>query len=134
MNPGNAHILPDSRLTHHPTFGSQMVDWPMPDGTTVRCECVMVYCANCGKEFGYVPKDNTSFAFWLCAKCFETHGAIAGTYAQPDDEFCKSVQEEMRKKFGRDLTGEELLALQECGKLGKALELLEKESPFPVPS
>jgi hypothetical protein len=40
----------------------------------------------------------------------------------------------MRRKFGRDLTELELFALLEQGKLGSPLELLNRESPYAVPS
>ncbi|MDE2102482.1 MAG: hypothetical protein KGL39_34870, partial [Patescibacteria group bacterium] len=100
----NAHILPDSRA--HTGKQGVMMDWQMPDGTTVRVEAVHVFCANCGKLYGLVPKENTVFTFWLCAPCFEKYGAIAGTFAQPDGEFMQSVVEEMTERFGRTLTAE----------------------------
>lgn len=108
-----------------------MVDWTA-FGKTVRIEMVPYYCANCGKKQGYVPKENTSFAMYLCKKCHETLGDIAGTYAMPDDEFCQNVANEMTEKFGRGLTDLELFALMEKGELGRELELLNKESPFKV--
>lgn len=128
----NTHVLPDSRL-HDDSLGSIMVDWDMPDGSKVRIEVVPIYCGNCGKLYGHVPKENTTFVFWLCRKCFEHHGAIAGTYAMPDDEFNQKVAFEMREKFHRDLTDLELFHLAEHGKLGTALENLVKDSPYLVP-
>jgi hypothetical protein len=130
---GNSHVLPDSRL-HDQTQGSQVVDWPLPGGGTVRLEAVRIYCANCGKLYGWVPKDNTAFACWLCAKCFEKYGEAAGLCAVPDEEFRQAVQAEMRDRFGRDLTDAEIAALKSDNRLGRALELLERESPYPVPS
>lgn len=130
---GNTHVLPDSRLRDQ-TLGSQVVDWPLPGGKTVRCEAVRIYCANCGKLYGWVPKDNTAFAFWLCRKCFEAYGDCAGLCAVPDEEFAKAVVYEMRERFGRTLSEEEILYYGERGELGTALESLAKESPYPVPS
>ncbi len=126
----NTHVLPDSRLAN-PT-GTVLVDWPLSDGSTVRIEVERVFCANCGKLFGFVPKENTVFTCWLCAKCFETYGLIAGTYAQPDDEFCQVVAAEMQERFGKTLTEAEIGLLKEDGRLGTALQLLEKESPYPA--
>src|SRR5262245_40247221 len=103
-----ADILPDSRMKNE-TVGSVMADWPMADGKTVRVECVKVYCGNCGKEYGFVPRENTTFAFWLCNQCFEKYGAVAGTFALPDEEFCQAVQHEMQERLGRDLSEQEIL-------------------------
>lgn len=133
MSQGNTLVLPDSRLKDQ-TLGSQVVDWPLPGGGTVRCEAVRIYCANCGKLYGWVPKDNTAFAFWLCAKCFESFGTAAGMCAVPDAEFAEAVAFEMNERFGRTLTETEIVYFQERGELGTALEKLARESPYPVPS
>lgn len=125
----DAHVLPDSRLTHRPDLGSEVVDWPLPGGGTVRCEAVRIYCANCGKLYGFVPRDNTTFAFWLCQPCFDKFGHLAGTYAAPDDEFRRAVAEEMRTRFGRDVTDLELLRALESGDLGTALTKLIADAP-----
>lgn len=125
-----AHVLPDSRAKNE-TFGSQMVDWELPGGGTVRLEAVLVYCANCGKEYGYVPRENTTFAFWLCNKCYGTYGGVVGTYAMPDDEWSAAVRYELQAKCGgRDATPEEIVALIESGCLGAALEALAREAPY----
>lgn len=126
------HILPDSRLKE--AKGTVIVNWELTDGSTVRIEVEPIYCANCGKLYGYVPKENTTFAFWLCRKCFEAHGEIAGTYAVPEDEFNQKVQTEMQERFGRDLTDLEIFKLLEQGELGRPLELLIRESPYKVPN
>ena len=134
MKSTNAHVLPDSRLTQRPDFGCIMVDWRNPDGTTTRCEAQPIYCANCGKLYGHVPKENTTFAFWLCQKCFEDFGECAGLCAVPDDEWARAVGEEMQRHFGRGLTELEIAALKDQHKLPRELELLERESPFPIPN
>lgn len=126
--------LPDSRLVLDPSLGTVMVDWPLPGGGSTRLEAQPIYCANCGKLYGYVPKDNTSFAFWLCRKCFETYGEIAGMLAVPEEEFNQAVEFEMQERFGRGLSAEEIALIKEDGRLGHALELLEKESPYPNPT
>lgn len=130
---GNTHVLPDSRLKDQ-TLGSMVVDWPLPGGRTVRCEAVRVYCANCGKLYGWVPKDNTAFAFWLCGKCHGKLGPAAGLCAVPDQEFADAVAFEMRERFGRDLSESEIAYHAGRGELGTALEKLAQESPYPVPS
>ncbi|SRR6266566_1482486 len=122
--------LPSSLLKSRPEFGSVMADWKMPDGTTVRCECAMVYCANCGCEFGYVPLENTNFAFWLCNQCYEVYGRVAGTYVMPDDEFNQSVSYELERKFGRILTEKEVIEAIAQDKLSPELKALEKDSPY----
>lgn len=126
-----ASVLPDSRLQS--AVGCIMADWELPDGRTVRIEVQPIFCGNCGKHYGFVPKENTTFAFWLCRKCYEKYGAVAGTCAVPEDEFNRSVEAEMVERFGRSLTAVEVAALKEQDKLGRMLELLEKESPYPVP-
>lgn len=128
----NEHTLPDSRLAQRPDLETFMGEWTMPDGSFIRCEIQPIFCANCGKKYGYVPKDNTTFACYLCNKCFETWGAIAGTYAVLDDDFHQAVQHEMETRFGRTLTELEIFKLAEHGRLGTALEKLEKESPYQV--
>jgi hypothetical protein len=108
-----------------------MMDWPLMDGGTVRLESIVVYCANCGDPQMYMPKENCAFAFYLCNECFRTYGAIAGTYAQPDDEFCRAVAAEMEKRFGRHLNDTELCLVAERGELGATLDNLARESPYP---
>jgi hypothetical protein len=124
-------MLPDSRLADR-DMSTVMADWALPDGRTVRIECSPVYCANCGSMYGYVPKDNTVFVMWLCNRCFEQYGAVAGTYAVPDEQFCKDVAHEMHEAYGRTLSDWELFNLMERGALVAPLVALEKESPYRV--
>jgi hypothetical protein len=126
-----AHVLPDSRARE--PKGCRVVDWELPDGRTVRVEAEPVYCASCGCPFGWVPRENMAFCFWLCNQCFERYGAIAGTYAAPDEEFRRAVVAEVEARFGRGLTDTELGRLAGEGRLGRALELLSRESPYPGP-
>jgi hypothetical protein len=125
-------ILPDSRA-NNVTVGSKMVDWPMPGGKTVRIEVVLVYCANCGEPHGYVPKENTTFAFYMCQQCFEKYGNVPGTWAMPDDEFNQNVAHEIEERYGHELTEEELYREVCNGTLGPVLEALVKDSPYPAP-
>jgi ribosomal protein L37AE/L43A len=108
-----------------------MVDWEMPDGSTVRIEVEPVYCANCGKKYGFVPRDNTAFTFWLCRKCFDTYGEVANTYAMPDEDFNNAVAAEMEARFGHHLSDKEITDLTQGNNLGKMLEALERDSPYP---
>lgn len=122
-------MLPDSRLTRG-DLNVVMIDWPLPDGRTMRVECVPTFCANCGKSGPLCPRDNTTWMFWLCVSCHEKYGAIAGTLAVPDAEFWEKVNQEMIENYGRTLNQLELLALAEQG--WGPLEKLVKESPVKV--
>jgi len=75
---------------------------------------VPVFCANCGKDGGMVPEQNMTFAFWLCAPCAETHGAIAGMLMLPDEVFWERVKQEQLEAHGRFLTEQELVAVVEA--------------------
>lgn len=82
---GQVDVLPDSRAQR--TVGAQQIGmaWWVP-----------IYCANCGAKGGMVPEDNCTFAFWLCNNCWETHGAIAGTMAVPDELFWARLKAEQQ--------------------------------------
>lgn len=125
-----ADILPDSRLKRA-DLKTVMADWKLPDGTTVRIEVCPVFCANCGAEHGFVPKDNTSWAFFLCDDCYEKWGVPANLMVESDTAFWERVHYEMLEKHGHVLTADEIFRLHEEGRLGKGLELLMKESPLP---
>jgi hypothetical protein len=107
-----------------------MMDWPLSDGRSVRIEVEPTYCAHCGKQGPYVPRENTTWAFWLCQPCADTCGEIAGTYMMPDEEFNRKVEVEMLDRFGRVLTYNEAVCYESRGLLGRSLELLIKESPY----
>lgn len=109
MNPFDKPIemLPDSRLktiitpkgmVHSAAFGTM----------------VPVFCANCGADGGYCPDENMNFLFYLCNKCAETHGQIAGTMMMPDEVFFQKLKEEQLASYGRYLTQEELRAVVEA--------------------
>lgn len=123
-------ILPDSRLSRRPDFGTTMMEWSLPSGV-VKVEVVPIFCASCGKHAGYCPRENTTFLFYQCNQCFEKYGLIPGTYAMPDDEFCQAVAHEMDAAFGRHLTDFEVNVLSERSELPPALAALEKDSIFP---
>ena len=123
-----ADVLPDSRL--HSALGTFMADWTLPDGRVERIEVQPVFCANCGAEHGFVPKDNTTWAFFLCNPCFDKWGVPAGLMVQSDADFWESVHQEMLAKFGRALTSVEVEVLHDQGKLGAPLEALMRDSPI----
>mgnify|MGYP001613420978 CR=1 FL=1 len=125
-------MLPDSRLSQRPDLGCQVVDWPLAGGGIVRIEAQPIYCGNCGVLYGWVPRENTTFAFWLCQQCFELYGNVVGCCAVPEDEFNKAVAYEMEERFGRGLTVGEIAVAKDLDRLGTALEKLERESPYPV--
>jgi ribosomal protein S14 len=126
-----ADIAPDSRLQDRNKC-TRMGFWDLPDGSQVWIEQSPVYCPSCGKFYGWVPKDNTTFSFWLCRQCFEDYGAIAGTLVSSDEDFCRNVEYEMMNKFGGALTDLQFFKLSEHDDLGTALTKLAKESPYKV--
>lgn len=93
-------LLPDSRAreTKNRVF-TAMGTW------------IPVFCANCGARGGSCPEENMTFLFYLCTKCAETHGAIAGLMMMPDEVFFAKLKQEQLDSFGRYLTEEELLAV-----------------------
>ena len=98
----SASLLPDSRARTITTVRGAVCRagvWHQP-----------LYCANCGADGGLVPEAETTFAFYLCKPCFEAYGAIAGTYAVPDEVFWARVLEETRQSDGRALTPAEMVA------------------------
>lgn len=94
-------ILPDSRqhVDHTPKGMTQG-----PGGMWVP-----IFCANCGIEGGKCPTQNMTFLFWLCTKCFETHGHITTTMVVPDKVFFDRIAQEQMEAYGRWLSHNELL-------------------------
>ena len=91
---------------------------PLPDCRTKNVKSVVrlgalnwrpIFCANCGADGGLVPEapENCNFAFYLCDKCYELHGQVEGTYAEPDSIFWEKVKQAQLEKFGRELAPEE---------------------------
>lgn len=96
-------LLPDSRARE--TKGRVFT----PHGAFVP-----VFCANCGAPGGHCPEENMTFMFYLCNKCAETHGQIAGTLMMPDEVFFEKVREEQLASHGRYLTPNEVAAVLEA--------------------
>lgn len=128
-------ILPDSRLLDA-SKGVVVADWPVidPDGTTrtIRLQLQPIFCASCGKPHGCVPKDVLSWVCWLCQECSVKYGEEASHMLASDEMFWRDVQAEMLDRFGHVLTAAEMDALAEQGRLGRNLELLERESPYKI--
>lgn len=80
--------LPDSRANRATGVVSGVF---RPAPRFGRLNWVPIFCANCGAEGGLVPEAHTTFAFWLCNYCWESHGEIAGTMAVPDEVFWADV-------------------------------------------
>jgi hypothetical protein len=93
-------ILPDCRTKDRRVFSETALGISVP-----------IFCANCGADGGQVPEENMTFAFYLCGKCAETHGAIAGVMLMPDEIFYEKVKQEQIEKHGRFLTEQELSAI-----------------------
>ena len=90
-------ILPDCR-TSNPTerIFTRIGTW------------IPVYCANCGVHGGSCPEENMTFIFYLCKKCVDTYGEIAGTMLMPDEVFFEKLKQEQLASYGRYLTQDEL--------------------------
>ena len=93
-----ADILPDSR----PRTARGIVN---VRGTNY----VPIYCANCGAPGGGVPEKHMTFCFYLCTKCCETHGHVAGTMAVPEEIFWEKVKQAQVEEYGRLLSNEEVV-------------------------
>ena len=127
-----ADVLPDSRLAS--AVGEVMADWPITDEfgnrKVIRLCLQPIFCFNCGKPNGYVPVGIMAWVSWLCPPCAEKWSPEASALMAPDDEFWRAVAEEMQTRFGHVLSQAELERLAEQGRLGSALEKLDRESPY----
>jgi len=100
-------ILPDSRIK-----GSrQAVRGSIDGGETMNW--TPVFCANCGTPYGYVPEQTVDFACWLCNPCADKWGDQYGLALMPEEAFWLKAHQEMKEKFGRILTAEELQKVTE---------------------
>jgi ribosomal protein L24E len=63
-----------------------------------------IFCGNCAAQGGYVVVGKHNFAFWLCSKCEEKHGEVAGLMKIPDEVFWAKVNDAMKEEHGRVLT------------------------------
>ena len=126
-------VLPDSRLRDS-DYGNVVADWLTLDAQgqphRIRLTLQPIFCFSCGKPQGYVPRDVVSWVCWMCQPCSEKCGDAAALCPHPDSQFWRDVAAEMVARFGHALTMEETNALAEQGRLGRALELLERESPY----
>lgn len=104
MSAPSRDILPDSR-TNRRTGAI-----PGPGGYWIP-----VFCAVCGKPYGYVPEENCTFACWLCDECSEIHGAAFNGMMMPDEVFWERVKQEQIEKYRRLLTPEELQSVYDEG-------------------
>lgn len=100
--PAKPEILPDSRARE--TKGRVFT----PMGAFVP-----IFCANCGVPGGHCPEENMTFICWICNKCAETYGAIAGTMFMPDEVFWERLKQEQLAAHGRYLTPLELAKVVE---------------------
>ena len=90
------NILPDCRLKTAPAINRGILGTWEP-----------VFCANCGADGGMCPAENMTFLFYLCNKCAEAHGHIAGTMLMPDEVFYQKLADEQIDKYNRYLTVDE---------------------------
>ena len=70
-------LLPDSRLKRLTPKTVPHKEW----GTAQQ-----IFCANCGKDGGLIPEQNSTFAFYLCDECWEVHGSLTEFLAIPESE------------------------------------------------
>ena len=111
----HTNILPDCRMKDRRQFSQTMLGISVP-----------VFCANCGVHGGEAPADST-FLFYLCTKCAETYGQIAGTMLMPDEVFFEKVKQEQLEAHRRFLTEAELITIVEAD--ASPLATLLKERP-----
>jgi hypothetical protein len=114
-----ALVLPDSRMRDHQkgTIHGRMAN--MVD----KLNWTPIFCANCGKPYGYVPTENCTFACWLCDPCADKWGTQYGLAFMPDEIFAANVVAEQMEKHGRGLTNEEVVAVEQssCNSLSQLL-------------
>lgn len=67
--------LPDSRLKRLTAKTVPHKEW----GTAQQ-----IFCANCGHNGGFIPEQNSTFAFYLCDSCWEKCGHLTGVLAIPE--------------------------------------------------
>src|SRR5215469_6543855 len=114
---GNKHTLPDSRLRN--PVDTVMVDWAWDEYRTVagqlqtrrvrhRLELEPIFCWECGKRQGYVPRGLFYWVSMLCNGCSEKLGGAPLELDHPDAEFWDKVSEEMERSYGRPLSQAEL--------------------------
>lgn len=72
---------------------------------------IPVFCANCGVPGGSCPEENMTFLFYLCQKCNDTYGDIAGTMMMPDEVFFEKLKQEQLASHGRFLSEAELVEI-----------------------
>lgn len=107
-------ILPDSRLRDR--------NKGVVRGTVEGFGCINwtpIYCADCGKFYGWVPTDNCDFVCWLCdtpnGGCSAKHGAEYGLAFMPNEVFWEKVKWEQLEKHGRLLSPVEVQAIADSG-------------------
>jgi hypothetical protein len=115
-------ILPESRLQNRSKGVVQI-----PFAGANRLNWTPIFCANCGKEGGYVPEENMTFAFYLCDACAEKWAPLTGTLAVPDEVFWQKVKEAQAEEYGRLLTATEIAEQLKDG--DSMLAKLAREGP-----
>lgn len=98
--PNRPEIFPDSRAKV-----AKSVKWHN------GMNWIPLFCANCGADRGFVPEDslNCNYAFALCDPCAEKWSPLTNTYLMPDHVFWAKVKAAQLEKFGRELTGPEVV-------------------------
>lgn len=93
-----------------------------------------VFCANCGKDQGYVPDDPKAIreAFMLCDDCYEKHGVPAGLMASRDQLFIEKSREAQLEHYGHVLTPQEVAV--ELGDPESLMSKLAREFQHLTPS
>lgn len=96
---GCLDILPDSRMLDH----TKMQRYGVAAGIVTAMNWTPVFCANCGKPYGFVPTETVDFCCWLCDPCADKWGPQYGLALMPDEVFQAKVRQEMIEKHGRVL-------------------------------
>ena len=76
---------------------------------------IPIFCANCGVDGGFVPEEHCDFAFYLCTDqqngCATKWAPLTGTMLAPDEVFWMRVIEAQLERYGRQLSGAEIVEL-----------------------
>jgi len=119
MSADETKILPDSRV-EPPRIATPADVLPESRAREIKGRIftangvwIPIFCANCGVGVGLVPEEGMTFVFWLCRKCEETHGEVAGMMRMPDEVFWEKLKQEQLAHFGYYPTQEELAKVLE---------------------
>jgi hypothetical protein len=132
---GKSEVLPDSRLKPQDRLkGEREMPWELPDGSVVNVWAVQGFCVSCGKLLAWFPRDTTVHGCLICNTCYQRDPTVFAGMVESSEEFNRNLEAEMLDRYGRGLTGVELFHEYENQTLGVGLQMLLRETPYPVPT